>query len=352
MLRPLHARPRRWTAALAAPLLLTLSHLPAAAQTETPAYCADPLGYCEGSMSEACLNPFNNDTSIDCDAEFTEIDRCAENVEKICAMAAKRAAAVQQAEAAAQPAATAPAPVLETAYVPESESRVALVIGNSQYNNGLLPLRNPVNDAALMTKTLRDAGFDVMEGIDLDFKSMKRMISDFGKKLSTAAKHKVGLFYFAGHGVQVNGLNYLLPVDASIQSEADISIEGVPANAALIQMGQAGAAVNMLFLDACRDNPFENAFNRSSATRGLARMGGPSGTLISYATAPGDVAEDGVGANSPFTTALAEMIPVPDVEVEVAMKRMRKSVADQTQNRQNPWTTSSMTGEFYFLRLR
>ncbi|MBX2854793.1 MAG: caspase family protein [Rhodobacteraceae bacterium] len=346
MLRPLHARPRPWILALAVALAAPF----AAAQPAIPAYCADPLGYCEGSMSEACLNPFNNDTSIDCDAEFIEIDRCADNVEKICAMAANRTT-TQTPPQTATPAVT-PPPVLTTAYVPENQSRVALVIGNSNYNNGLAPLRNPVNDAALMIDTLRDAGFEVIEGLDLDFKQMKRKISDFGQQLSAAPNRKVGLFYFAGHGVQVDGVNYLLPVDANINSEADIEIEGVPANTALVQMGQAGAAVNMLFLDACRDNPFENAFNRSSATRGLARMGGPAGTLISYATAPGDVAEDGIGANSPFTTALAEMIPVPDVEVEAAMKRMRKSVADQTQNRQNPWTTSSMTGEFYFLRQR
>jgi len=227
-----------------------------------------------------------------------------------------------------------------------SEKRVALVIGNGTYPNvGELP--NPPNDAKLMSETLRALDFDVIERVNVGQKDMKRAIKLFGTKLEAAGKDAVGLFYFAGHGVQVRGINYLIPVNVDIEDEADVDIEAVSARAIQEQMRYAGNRLNVIVMDACRNNPFKRSFR--SASRGLARMDATKGTLIAYATSPGDVAADGSGENSPYTEALSKALLTPGLTVERIFKEVRNSVVAATNNRQIPWEASSLTGgDFYF----
>ncbi len=223
--------------------------------------------------------------------------------------------------------------------------RIALVIGNSDYLVGDLP--NPVNDAALMAKTLERVGFDVQVIFNASQRDLKRSIIKFGDLLDNAGPDAVGLFYYAGHGIQVNGKNYLIPVDAIISREKDIIVEAVTAETVLEAMDFARNQLNFVILDACRNNPFSRTF-RSSA-RGLARMQAPRGTLISYSTAPGAVAADGEGVNSPYTEALATNIPYKGVPVEHVFKRTRVAVLNATNGAQTPWESSSLTGDFYFV---
>jgi len=227
-----------------------------------------------------------------------------------------------------------------------AENRVALVIGNGNYPQ-VGVLTNPPNDARLMVTSLKKLGFDVIERIDVDQKGMKKAIRDFGKKLTEAGEDSVGLFYYAGHGVQANGTNYLIPVNVSIDSEADVDIEAITADAVQRQMAQAGNRMNIIILDACRNNPFKRSFR--SASRGLAKMDATKGTLIAYATSPGDVAADGTGTNSPYTRALASSLLVPGLTVERMFKQVRNSVVTLTKSKQVPWEASSLVGaDFYF----
>jgi uncharacterized caspase-like protein len=225
-----------------------------------------------------------------------------------------------------------------------AEKRVALVIGNSAYASA--PLRNPSSDARLMGQSLQAAGFDVAVLVDVDQKGMKRAILDLGARIEAAGKDTVGLFYYAGHGVQVAGNNYLIPVDAQIEHERDIAVEAVPASDVSDMLAFAQNRLNLVVLDACRNNPF--ASGSRSGTRGLARMDAPAGTLIAYATAPGDVALDGDAANSPYTRALSAAIREPGLPVEMVFKQTRLSVQNETGKRQTPWESSSLTGDFYF----
>lgn len=172
-----------------------------------------------------------------------------------------------------------------------SKKRVALVIGNSAYPSS--PLRNPVNDARAMAQTLRGLGFEVLAHQNLGEKAMKRAIEEFGDRLRGGG---VGLFFYAGHGIQTAGRNYLVPTDAQIRTERDVEIEAIDVARVLARMEEARNRLNIVVLDACRDNPFGRSF-RSSA-RGLSAIDAPSGTLIAYATAPGRLARDGEGASS------------------------------------------------------
>ncbi len=175
------------------------------------------------------------------------------------------------------------------------EPRVALVIGNSAYPE--IPLANPANDARLMAETLRGLGFEVIERIDVDQRTMKFAIVEFGDRLEKAGKDAVGLFFYAGHGLQVNGDNYLVPIGSAIRREKHVAIEAVSAGWVLEQMEFAGNRMNFVVLDACRNNPLTRRFR--SRARGLARMDAPHGSLVAYSTAPGAVARDGNRANSP-----------------------------------------------------
>lgn len=224
----------------------------------------------------------------------------------------------------------------------QAETRLALVIGNSSYAK--TPLANPRNDAALIATALEGAGFDVTRLIDADQALMKRAILDFGRRLRSA--DSVGLFYYAGHGVQIDGENYLIPVGADIAALEEVALNGVALGELLKTMERAGSRLNIAILDACRDNPF--AGTSRSVARGLAPVTAPSGTLIAYATAPGQVALDGTGSNSPYTAALAEAIPSEGVPIEDVFRRTRRKVLEVTSNRQTPWEHSSLTGEFFF----
>lgn len=226
----------------------------------------------------------------------------------------------------------------------EEEQRIALVIGNGDYK--VAPLRNPANDANLMAATLTELGFEVSLHTDMDRRGMRRAIADFGKSLEEAQGNAVALIYYAGHGVQINGANYLIPVDAEIFAEVDIEIEGIDASKMLNTMAWSDSRMNIVILDACRNNPFVVS-SRSSAG-GLARMDAPTGTLLAYSTGPGMVAEDGTGRNSPYTQALARAMKQPGQKVEDVFKRVRVSVLDRTNDRQVPWESSSLVGDFYF----
>ena len=223
-----------------------------------------------------------------------------------------------------------------------AEERVALVIGNSSYK--VSPLKNPKNDAALMTKSLKDVGFDVITLIDASQRKMKRAMVDFGRRLRESGS--VGLFYYAGHGVQVDGENFLIPIGADIEDEAEVAVEAVSVNDFLRTMERSSSRINIAIFDACRNNPF--ASSSRSGTRGLARVDAPTGTLIAYATAPGQVALDGKAGNSPYTAALADAIRLEGLTIENVFKRARRKVLKLTGRKQTPWETSSLTGDFYF----
>jgi uncharacterized caspase-like protein/lipoprotein NlpI len=229
-----------------------------------------------------------------------------------------------------------------------AEPRVALVIGNANYGGALGELPNPANDAKLMAKTLKAIGFDVIESENADQAQMKRAIQDFGQKLAQSGDDATGLFFYAGHGLQVAGTNYLIPVHANIAHERDVDIEAVPVDIVMKQMAFAGSAVNIVILDACRNNPLSRGFR--AVTRGLADPSvRPEGSFIAYSTAPGDVAEDGNGANSPFTAALAAAITKPGASINDVFQDVRGKVREATNRKQIPWDSSSLTAPFYFV---
>ena len=223
--------------------------------------------------------------------------------------------------------------------------RIALVIGNSAYQE--TPLANPANDARLIAETLRGLGFDVIERIDADREAMQLAAFELQDRLLEAGADAVGLFYYAGHGVQVGGQNYLIPLNTTIKKEREVAIKAVSAGFVLKQMEFAGNRMNFVILDACRNNPLTRSFR--SATRGLARMDAPRGSLVAYSTGPGEVAADGTGANSPYTLALARAMQTPGIPAEKMFKLVRDSVMTATKGDQTPWEESSLTGaDFYF----
>jgi uncharacterized caspase-like protein len=220
-----------------------------------------------------------------------------------------------------------------------AERRVALVIGNGDYAN-TEALLNPPNDARAMVRALRSLGFEVIEAVDLDQPDMLAKLDEFAERLEGA---KVGLFFYAGHGLQVAGENYLVPVDARLQREAQVRLQAVPLQT-ILQMMEAEVPTRLVLLDACRDNPLARTLARSmGATRstavgqGLAGIQTGVGTLIAYATAPGEVALDGGEANSPFTAALLEHIGTPGLEVRQVLSRVRGSVLDADRRRRLWW---------------
>ena len=224
----------------------------------------------------------------------------------------------------------------------QSERRTALVIGNAGYASG--PLRNPINDARAMAKALGDLSFEVTLKENLDQKQMKREIQAFGEKLQ---KGGVGLFYYAGHGIQVNGHNYLLPVGAAIEHEKQVEYEAVDMGAVLSEMDYAHNRLNIVIMDACRDNPFARSFR--SISQGLASVDAPTGTLVAYATAPGSVANDGQGDNGVYTGELIRAMVQPGLKIEDVFKQVRSAVREATGGRQVPWESSSLEGDFYFI---
>jgi hypothetical protein len=220
-----------------------------------------------------------------------------------------------------------------------ADKKVALVIGNARYASS--PLKNPVNDARDMAFALRRLGFKVIERTDITQKEMNRAITQFGSKLGSES---VAVFFYAGHGIQVKGKNYLVPIDAQIESEASVRSETVDVDTVLDQL--SATPMNLVILDACRNNPFERRFRNVGG--GLAQMEAPKGTLIAYSTAPGKVASDGEGRNGLYTQELLKVIQTPGLEVEKVFKQVRANVARITNDNQIPWESSSLTGDFYF----
>ncbi len=219
--------------------------------------------------------------------------------------------------------------------------KVALVIGNGAYAEA--PLKNPANDARAVAATLRTQGFEVLLKENATKAQMNEIVADFGEKL---AEGDTALFFFAGHGMQVQGRNYLLPTDARITSEQRVRLETLDVEAVLDQMAAARARVSMVILDACRNNPFERRFR--SVGGGLAQINAPEGTLIAYATAPGKVAADGDGANGLYTQEFLKAMAQPGLKVEEVFKQVRVGVTRASNGAQVPWEASSLTGDFYF----
>lgn len=224
-----------------------------------------------------------------------------------------------------------------------SSRRVALVIGNGAYEHAGR-LANPPNDATVMAATLRMLGFEVSNGTNLAQREMKQRIRAFGQSLR--ANGGVGLFYYAGHGVQAKGRNYLVPVDADIQTEADLEDAAVDLNYVLNLMDDAQNALNIVVLDACRNNPFARSFR--SSQEGLAQVRAPTGTLIAYATAPDSIAADGAGGNSPYTEELIQQLQTSGVLVETMFRRVTEKVSARTNGKQEPWFSANVKGDFYF----
>src|ERR1700730_9371680 len=240
--------------------------------------------------------------------------------------------------------------ILFSAQAAKAERRVAFVVGNGAYKN-VEPLPNPPIDAKAIAGTLRNVGFEVVEGTNLTRDEMTERLLDFGKKAQGA---DVALFFYAGHGIAISGTNYLLPIDADIKSEMDVKL-GAAINIDLtLDQTMGDAKVKLVFLDACRDNPFAAKMKSNSATRsvnvqtGLAEMKSGEGTLIAFATGPGQTALDGQeGTNSPFTRALLANIATPGVEIQQAMTKVRAQVNEETNKGQLPWGHTNLIGTVY-----
>jgi uncharacterized caspase-like protein/regulator of sirC expression with transglutaminase-like and TPR domain len=225
------------------------------------------------------------------------------------------------------------------------QKRLALVIGNSNYQNGG-SLPNPVNDAASIASALQSVGFEVMKYQNVTQREMKMAINAFGQKLHG---YEVGVFYYAGHGIQNKGMNYMIPVEADLQNEEQVEFDCVAADRVLAYMDAAQVKVNVIIMDACRNNPFERSWHRSANGNGLAMMNAPTGSLIAYATAPGRVASDGTGSNGLYTSALLKYLNDPKLSIEQVFKKVRTEVTEKSAGAQVPWETTSLTGDdFYF----
>lgn len=226
-----------------------------------------------------------------------------------------------------------------------AEKRIALIVGNSDYAVG--PLENPKRDATLMAATLAEVGFEVTHLENANLREFQRGLVDFIRALQVAGEDSVGLFYYAGHGIQSEGENYLVPVDADLRDVLDLRIQTLDTSTIMASLRSAGNRLNLVILDACRNNPFRSATR--SGTGGLAQVDAPSGTLVAYSTAPGSVAEDGSGRNSPYSLALAKAIRQPGQAIEQVFKQVRIEVMEKTGSRQIPWESSSLTGDFFFM---
>ncbi|MBY0241445.1 MAG: caspase family protein [Burkholderiaceae bacterium] len=258
------------------------------------------------------------------------------------AMSATVAIGAEQATPATPDAQAPSAPAGPETVAMGAEQRLALVIGNSGYKTS--PLINPVNDARAMAIKLQQLGFTVIKRENASLEEMMSAVREFGNQLKNGG---VGLFYYAGHGIQAKGVNYLVPVDANIAREDELATRAYNANEVLEKMDTAKNRINLVVLDACRDNPFARSFR--SGARGLAGMDStPKGTLVAYATSPGSTASDGSGSNGLYTAQLLAAMAEPGVKVEDVFKRVREGVLSESEGKQTPWEMSSITGNFYF----
>jgi len=227
------------------------------------------------------------------------------------------------------------------AFSQQKEQRIALVIGNSAYKAS--PLKNPVNDARDMANSLRGYGFTVIERNNLTVKQIGSTLREFRSKLTAGS---VALVFYAGHGIQIKGENYLPAVDADIVGEEDVPNQSLSTRQIMDVLADAKSRMNLVFLDACRDNPFARSFRSSS--RGLGRENAPSGTLISFATRPGSTAADGDGRNGLYTSVLLEEIKQSNLQIEQVLKRVVTGVKTGSKGQQEPWMEGSIEGDFCF----
>ncbi|MGX5857326.1 caspase family protein [Dyadobacter jiangsuensis] len=235
----------------------------------------------------------------------------------------------------------------------KAKKRIALVIGNSKYQSGS-KLQNPENDAKAISQKLTGLGFTVIERIDANQGDLRAAVAQFGSSVQSQ-DFEVALFYYAGHGIQVAGKNYLMPVDISPQSEMELKVLAVSADEILDQMSatdENSQRTNIMILDACRDNPLSRTWTRSSGTKGLASMSAPPGTLITFSTKPGSTALDGDGKNSPYTSELLKALDVPDLRLEDIFRTVRVRVMELTNRQQIPMENSLLTRELILNRTR
>jgi uncharacterized caspase-like protein len=227
----------------------------------------------------------------------------------------------------------------------KNEKKTALIIGNGDYKNG--PLKNAVNDAYDMAATLGVKGFRVIMKLNASRVEMREAIREFGNEINSGG---VGLFYYSGHGLQVDGVNYLIPIDADIELKAEVPEECISANGVLKVMEYSKNRINVIILDACRNNPYRS-FTRSDE-KGITRMDPPAGakqgSIIAFATAPGSVASDGETRNGLYTSKLLKYINTPGLKLEEVFKRARIDVLQESGGRQTPWENNSLTGDFFF----
>lgn len=230
----------------------------------------------------------------------------------------------------------------------DGKNRIALIIGNSNYKSCTNLGENPLNDAQDMKNALLACGFNVLEYEDVGYQKFKEIINEFGDSLK---QESVALFFYAGHAVQAKGANYLLPVDANPKKENDISAQGVNLDDILGKMEDASSSLNLIFLDACRDNPFKTGESRSIKSKGLAVTDAPIGSLVAYSTSPGKGAYNGSGRNGLYTEELLRNIQTGGLKLEEVLKRTRIAVIEKSKQLgepQVPWDHSSLTGDFYF----
>jgi len=225
-----------------------------------------------------------------------------------------------------------------------AENRVALVIGNSSYRS-VTTLRNPANDASAVAGVLTNAGFEVMSVNDVTQGDLRRAIRDFAAKVTEKGADTVALVFYAGHGLQVDGENFLVPVDARIEREGDVAIETMRLADVMNALATVPAKIRIVMLDACRNNPFEAL---SKGGKGLAIVDAPTGSIVAYSTAPGSEAQDGAGRNSPYTAAFLKVVKQPELQIETLFKRVRLLVNEATDGKQIPWESSSLTSDFWF----
>jgi len=224
------------------------------------------------------------------------------------------------------------------------EQRVALVIGNSNYQNAV-QLTNPGNDAQSMAQLLNQAGFEVIAATDLTQNDMIKVVQDFSDKVAARGPNTVAMVYYAGHGVQLEGENYLIPVDAKVSSPSELVGDSVRLVDVMATLEAIPSRVRIVVLDACRNNPFPSVVD---ATRGLAIVDAPNGSIVGYSTAPGTEAQDGIDGHSPYTSAFLRLAREPNLPIEKLFKRVRLEVNHSTEGEQTPWESSSLTSEFYF----
>lgn len=232
----------------------------------------------------------------------------------------------------------------QAVFSPGKEKRLGLIVGCANYTYAT-PLGNPNNDANAIANSLQELDFEIIKIIDPTQKDLKVAIDDFGEKLKG---YQVGLYFFAGHGVQVKGLNYVIPIDANLKSERMVEYDCVDANRVLSHMEESKCSVNIVILDACRDNPFERSWSRGIRQRGLATMNAPTGSLIGYATSPGKTASDGVGANGLYTGSLLSHISEKGTSITSMFQKVRLEVINKSKGEQLPWESTSLTADFFF----